>query len=149
MKNSGDNMREETITINFVRELKTNSWTIIAFDFPQSGTGMVLHPNDSMSKIEDSYIPDVIAYKNGTGIITENKTHYSEYDIEKLIKLKETNIYSNAIKMAFNNYYVSKILYGVVLMDDASNRDKLLSVRNKIDFSFLYNEKENRIIRFY
>jgi len=142
-------MREETITINFVRELKSKGWIVIAFDFPQSGTGMILHPKNSTGKLDDSYIPDIIAYKNGIGIITENKVYYSDYDIQKLIQLKETNIYSDSIRMAFNDYPVTKILYGVILMDDENNKDRLLSIRNNIDFSLLYNGKSKEIIRFY
>ena len=40
-------MREEKVTKNILDWLEENGWTIICYDFPQSGTGVLLHLNNS------------------------------------------------------------------------------------------------------
>ena len=38
-------MREEQVTKNILDWLESNGWKIICYDFPQSGTGVLLHLN--------------------------------------------------------------------------------------------------------
>ena len=38
-------MREEFVTINIIKWLKNYNWDIVCYDFPQSGTGVMIHPN--------------------------------------------------------------------------------------------------------
>lgn len=38
---------EEKVTINIIKWLKENDWEIICYDFPQSGTGIMLHPQST------------------------------------------------------------------------------------------------------
>ena len=45
-------MNEEEVTKSILSKLRSDSWTIISFDFPQSGTGKTLHPNESSNKNE-------------------------------------------------------------------------------------------------
>lgn len=132
-------MREETITIKFVRYLRYRGWNIISYDFPQSGTGLELHPDNETDKTKGIYIPDVIAYKDGIGIVTENKVDYDEYDIQKLANLKYGYEYDRALNQIFNGYNLKKILYGVVLNKTNSNYSKLLKISDLIDFAILYN----------
>ena len=39
-------MTEEQVTKALLQHLTDNGWHIVCFDFPQSGTGRVLHPNN-------------------------------------------------------------------------------------------------------
>ena len=43
-------MREERVTINILNWLESNGWKIICYDFPQSGTGVLLHPNSDENR---------------------------------------------------------------------------------------------------
>lgn len=40
-------MTEEQVTKALLQHLTDNGWHIVSFDFPQSGTGKVLHPNNA------------------------------------------------------------------------------------------------------
>lgn len=42
---------EEQITKAILVWLEGNGWSILCYDFPQSGTAISLHPNDEYSKI--------------------------------------------------------------------------------------------------
>ena len=68
-------MREENVTKNILQWLQINKWEIICFDFPQSGTGVLLHLNDinRTEKNKGGIIPDIIAVKNGIAVFFENK----------------------------------------------------------------------------
>ena len=48
-------MREEKVTINIMEWLEKNKWKIICYDFPQSGTGILLHINDQFRKRAYTY----------------------------------------------------------------------------------------------
>ena len=39
-------MTEESVTKSILKWLMQNNWIIVCFDFPQSGTGHFLHPNN-------------------------------------------------------------------------------------------------------
>ena len=43
-------MREEHVTKATLKWLLANGWEIVCFDFPQSGTGRFLHPNNAESE---------------------------------------------------------------------------------------------------
>lgn len=139
-------MSEERITISLVRILRRLGWNIISFDFPQSGTGLDLRPNDSNEKNKDIYKPDIIAEKDGFAIITENKVDYYEYDITKLNTLRDTDIYSQSLSKILEPHNVKYIYYGVVLNLSKKNKKKLDLKKSLIDFSLLYKEKENEFV---
>ena len=83
-------MKEEKVTINILNWLESNGWKIICYDFPQSGTGFVLHScnRNNSSKNKESVIPDIIAIKNGTVVFFENKDRFVLSNYKKIYKLK-------------------------------------------------------------
>lgn len=139
------NMREERITINLLRKLSKNDWEILSFDFPQSGTGKILHPDNAA---EGDVIPDIIAYKNQNLIIMENKLNYSEDDIKKLIKMKTTNIYFDSVNDLLEDRVVINYYFGVALKNSSRNKNKLSSVGDAIDFSILYDFERDIFLDF-
>ncbi|MBE6060273.1 MAG: hypothetical protein E7215_08895 [Clostridium sulfidigenes] len=139
-------MSEENITIELVRILRGLGWDIISFDFPQSGTGLDLKPNDSNEKNKDNYKPDIIVAKDGIALITENKVNYYEYDITKLNTLRETEIYSNSLDAILSPYNVELVYYGAALKLNKKNKEKLDNKKSKIDFSLLYDESKKVFI---
>lgn len=134
-------MSEEVITIEFIRILKLIGWDIISFDFPQSGTGLELRPNNSIEKNLGMIKPDIIAQKDGIVLITENKVNYYKKDIDKLNNLRETDDYSNDLRNIIPSYNTSKIYYGVILKLTNNNKLKLDKIKDKIDFSIFYDDK--------
>jgi hypothetical protein len=59
---------EEQLTKAILEWLIANNWEIICYDFPQSGTGVSIHPNEELrtTKNKGAIIPDIVAIKNGT-----------------------------------------------------------------------------------
>ena len=54
-------MNEEFVTKSIIYYLKSNGWNIFSFDYPQSGTGYLIHPNSRFHKNKEAVIPDIIA----------------------------------------------------------------------------------------
>lgn len=109
-------MTEEQVTKSLLQHLINNGWNIVCFDFPQSGTGRVLHPNnDNGEKNKDSIIPDIVAVKNNTCLFFENKDRFYFSDYEKVNNLITNNRYSNAINQLLADYSIKSIFYGIGL----------------------------------
>ena len=120
-------MKEEHVTKAILSWLLDNNWRVICFDFPQSGTGRILHPNGGTGeKNKAAIIPDVVAVKNGVCIFMENKDRFYYPDYVKQHSLMGRNDYSDAISVLLKDHYADSIYYGVGLPTlkhkQASNR---------------------------
>jgi hypothetical protein len=52
------------VTKTILSYLSSKGWNIVAYDFPQSGTGIMLHPDRNYSeKNKGGIIPDIVAVK--------------------------------------------------------------------------------------
>lgn len=106
-------IKEELVTKSILVWLQSCGWEIVSFDFPQSGTGRVLHSNDRGShKSKKSFIPDIVAIKMGTVIFMENKDQFVLSDFEKLHDIKTYQTHSQSIKSLLSAYNVSDIYFG-------------------------------------
>ena len=88
-------MKEERVTINILNWLESNGWKIICYDFPQSGTGVLLHPNSDenrTTKNKGGIIPDILATRNSVALFFENKDRFVLSDFEKLKEIKSCAI---------------------------------------------------------
>ena len=109
-------MREEQVTKAILDWLVKHQWRIVCFDFPQSGTGKVLHPNDGNNeKNKKSIIPDIVAVKGEIAVFFENKDRFYLADYKKQNSLKVKNEYSNAINRLLEGYNIQHIYYGIGL----------------------------------
>lgn len=109
-------MREEQVTKSILSWLFDRQWKIVCFDFPQSGTGKILHPNESCGeKNKGAIIPDIVAVKDQKCVFFENKDRFFIADYKKQNDLKMKNEYSNAIKSLLDRYDVQYIYYGIGL----------------------------------
>jgi len=109
-------MTEEQVTKALLRHLMNDNWHIICFDFPQSGTGKVLHPDDSnKEKNKHSIIPDIVAVRNNIAVFFENKDRFYFPDYQKINELIVNNQYSKAITELLSDYNINKIYYGIGL----------------------------------
>lgn len=127
-------LTEEQVTKSLLRWLIRNNWTIIAFDFPQSGTGRCLHPNNTDSKTDGIWIPDIVAHRENNLVFFENKDKFMYSDVEKVIWLKKTKNYLVAIHEITQNYNYDNIYYGIGFPHDQNNINKAEPYLEKVDF---------------
>lgn len=138
-------MTEEEVTKAILKWLIENNWQIVCFDFPQSGTGKFLHPNNGSNKNKDAINPDIVAVKNKKSVFFENKNKFYFLDYEKIYKLKTSNEYSNAIEELLKEYDVENIFYGIGIPQNA-HKKKSQSSTNMVDF--IIGVETNKEIKF-
>jgi hypothetical protein len=141
---------EEQATKAILDWLENNNWEIICFDFPQSGTGISLHPNNELrtTKNKGAFIPDIVAIKNGIVVFFENKDRFVLDDFVKVQDLRQNNDYSNSIEKLLANFKYTKIFYGVGLVNSVNAEQKTNENLDKIDFAILYHEYKTIKIQF-
>lgn len=126
---------EEWVTKTIIQWLRVNGWTILAFDFPQSGTGRIFKSDfQSNSKNKESIIPDIIAIKSQVVTIFENKDRYYFPDFLKVEGLRVNNKYSESLKIFLARQPYNKIFYGVGLPVTLLNRGAVEKHKGKTDF---------------
>lgn len=127
-------IREEDVTKAILKWLLDNGWDIITFDFPQSGTGKVLHPSNNTSKTEGAIIPDIVAFKKGIVVDFENKDRFVFSDFEKINFLKNTNIYDRSLSLLLKGHEYKKIYYGIGIPYSKHNISKAEEKKELVDF---------------
>lgn len=139
-------MDEEFITKKIVNFLKEKGYTIISFDFPQSGTGIMLHP-DKTAKKNEGIKPDILAFKGNLMIAMENKNRYWKKDFEKLNILKASGCYKRVLDELQNRYKTTTLRVGVGIPDEESVVSKAIKSADLIDFVIAVSKNgEARII---
>jgi hypothetical protein len=138
-------MTEEQLTKTILDWLETSGWKIICFDFPQSGTGVSLHPNEDVrtTKNKGAILPDIVAHKGKTVVFFENKDHFVLDDFVKVQELKTSNDYSNSIQKLLNDVNYTKIFYGVGLPLTDNIEKKTEENKDKIDFAVFVSVDKN------
>lgn len=143
-------MKEEKVTKNILEWLIELNWSIVCYDFPQSGTGVILHQNNELhiSKNKGGIIPDIIAVKNGVALFFENKDRFYQPDFEKLFKIKTEKNYSDSLDLLLSNHNISSILYGIGISDIKKEVDKCKLNIDKVDFLISTNENKDVTIHY-
>lgn len=136
-------MNEEFVTKSIIYYLKENGWNIFAFDYPQSGTGFLIHPNDRLEKNKESIIPDIIANKESICIIMENKSYYYEKDFIKLDNLKNDISYSDDLNNILKRLNCKNIKYGIGLPEKDFISNKSNEHINLVDFIITVDDSRN------
>lgn len=149
-------LSEENVTKIILSNLIKNDWKIVCFDFPQSGTGIILHPNSSEAeKNKGSITPDIIAVKKNLCLYFENKDRTYFPDFEKINMLRTKNCYSNALSDLLKPLPIQNIFYGIGLptqkctrnaLDNSNLVDFILGVDSDRTIRFLYNKDPEQII---
>lgn len=125
--------REEFITKAILKYLNLKGWTILAFDYPQSGTGISLHPIRRVDHTKNlgMITPDVIAIKNKLLLILEDKPGFYESDVEKLKTIKAGE-YSESIRSIFGISDFN-IMVGIGIGDSPQQRKRALCRTDTLD----------------
>lgn len=127
-------IKEEQVTKALMQWLDENGWDIVCFDFPQSGTGRVLHPSNTTSKTEGAIIPDIVAIKNDVVLDFENKDRFVEGDFEKIDFLRNTNLYDDSFKKLLGKRQYKSIYYGIGMPYSERNYSKAQDYLDLVDF---------------
>ena len=143
-------MKEEKVTKNILDWLESNGWKIICYDFPQSGTGVLLHLNNDKrtEKNKGGIIPDIIAVKNNIGIFFENKDRFYKSDFVKLNEIKTESNYSDSLHQLLNGLNVKAIYYGIGIPELEKDIEKSKLHLEKIDFLISTNTEKEVIIHY-
>ena len=144
-------MTEEQVTKAILKWLLSDGWEIVCFDFPQSGTGRLLHPdNSSGERNKDAINPDIVAVKGTTCVFFENKDRFYLPDYQKVNRLITANNYTTAISQLLAPYSVDDIYYGIGLptskhgkasQDSAVLVDFIIGVEENKKISILYQTR--------
>lgn len=127
-------MTEEQLTKHILKWLIASKWEIISFDFPQSGTGIMLHSNtESNHKNKKGIIPDIITVKDNICLFFENKDRFYYQDFEKQNELITGDEYKDSINRILKNYYINNIYYGIGLPSKIKE-DNLIENKDLVDF---------------
>lgn len=136
-------MSEEQVTKLILEWLLNKKWNIIAFDFPQSGTGIYLHPNDQSSEKNDRSINvDIIAVKDKKCVFLENKDRYFYPDFLKMNSLIKNNKYTKSIDRLLSKFNIEYFYYGIGLPSSGYN-EKAKKSAKMVDFVVGVNENES------
>ena len=143
-------MREERVTINILNWLEENGWQIVCYDFPQSGTGILLHPNgdNRTEKNKGGIIPDIIAVKNDIALFFENKDRFYQPDFDKLFEIKTKNNFSDSLSQLLSGFSISKMVYGIGIPEEKKHLDKSKTQLDKIDFLITTDDNKNVKVHF-
>jgi len=125
---------EEIITASVLDWLKKHEWSIISYDFPQSGTGYIIHPDYSNNKNKGLIIPDIVALKRNIGILFENKDRFYLPDFKKLKYLKSTRDYDQGLLKLFRYKLPETIFFGVAITNHDRQVKKAIPYLDLIDF---------------
>ena len=136
-------MSEEKVTKEIIKYLKMNGWYIYSYDFPQSGTGTLIKPDNSINtKNRDAIIPDIIAIKNDICVFFEDKNRIELTDFEKVHGLITDNKYKMNINNLLKEYKINNYYYGIGLPESV-NHDKLEIHKAKTNFIMLVDMNNN------
>lgn len=143
-------MKEEKVTKNILDWLEDNGWNIICYDFPQSGTGVLLHLNNEKrtEKNKGGIIPDIIAIKSGNALFFENKDRFYEPDFDKLNEIRTKKKYSNSLDLLLDGFEVKNIYYGIGIPESEIELRKAKSHFQKIDFLISTNREKKVVIHY-
>ena len=143
-------MREEKVTISILKWLDNKKWDIVCYDFPQSGTGILLQKNSflGLNKNKGGIIPDIMAKKSDVVVYFENKDRYYAGDFTKIKDLKEKCEYSEAFTTILGNPLPKNIYYGVGIPSIPAELEKCLSSKEMIDFLVSVDENYSIKIHF-
>lgn len=110
-------MQEEEVTKKILSWLKRTGWHIVCYDYPQSGMGRTLKPNDSKAKNKGCINPDIVAVnvRSKVCLFFENKNRFYRKDFIKQSLLITDNLYTQAINKLLDGFSVDHIYYGIGL----------------------------------
>ena len=131
-------LTEEDVTKGIMKWLVGNGWEIVCFDFPQSGTGRQIHPNNHTDKTSGIIVPDIIAVKDKTALYFEDKDRFYTPDFEKIRLIKTTGTHSDGLRDLLSDFDLRQMFYGIGMPYSPTNFAKSKKADSSVDFIFLF-----------
>ena len=118
-------MSEEQVTRAILKWLMERGWTILDYDFPGGGTGRKFHVGDiADSKTKGIVTPDIIAIRDKTIIVFENKAVDTLSDYDKVARLREDKEFLGLLRNAYPDEYVECVTWGIGYSGAAKHREQ-------------------------
>ena len=109
-------MTEEAVTKALLVWLTARGWEILCYDFPQSGTGYLLHPDGvAGEKNRGGVIPDIVAVKGEHAAFFENKNRFVLEDFEKQHRMIAENPCAASVDRLLAGQGIRRVWYGIGL----------------------------------
>ncbi|MCD8294051.1 MAG: hypothetical protein LUE27_02225 [Clostridia bacterium] len=124
---------EENITKKILSWLIQSKWTILSSDYPQSGTGIVFHQDNTISKNKGILKPDIVAVKDDVCLFFENKNRFYYPDYVKVNNLIVNNNYSKDIATLLSGRNINSIYYGIGFPSEF-HKQKSIESAHLVDF---------------
>lgn len=140
-------MTEERVTLAVMKFIRNFKYAIIAFDYPQSGRGLLLHSNERRGKNDDSLVPDILAKRADDAIFLENKVRFSDADAAKLRRVRDSGLYDGHLRKVGIDRQYCKVKFGVALADTPSNVAAFMAHGSDLDLLFLVDAKGRVTLR--
>lgn len=106
-------LSEEEVTLEVIAWLRERGFTVLAHDFPGSGTGVLIRPSTATSRA-DGFIPDILARGRGVLLLLEAKPAFNRADVRKLVKLKGSSPACDAIAQ-FGEVTLASVRFGIAV----------------------------------
>ncbi len=133
-------MTEEQVTKCILQWLIKRNWNILDYDFPGGGTGRKFHLDQNSSKNFGIKIPDVIAFKNGTMLLFENKTTDTRSDYEKIKQISQNKDFILLLQKAYPDKEILSIKWGIGF----SGENKFIEIASDSGVDFVVNVTNNQ-----
>lgn len=105
-------MREEQVARSVLSWLTERGWEILDYDFPGGGTGRSFHVGEFQDKTSGLVIPDVIAIKDSTLLVMENKAKDTRSDYEKIGRLSGSG-FERLLHEAYPQRTFDHVVFGI------------------------------------
>lgn len=106
-------MSEEQVTRAVLSWLTAHGWEILDYDFPGGGTGRSFHVGEVAGKNAGIVIPDVIAWKDSSVLVMENKAKDTKSDYDKIHRLSGNEDFLSQLRKTYPTKQMGRILFGI------------------------------------
>lgn len=113
-------MTEEQVTLSLLSWLTARGWEILCYDFPQSGTGRMLHPDSAQGeKNLGAVVPDIVAVRGQDAVFFEDKNRFVLADFEKQHRMITRNPCAGSVARLLEGRGIQRVWYGIGLPKSA------------------------------
>ena len=107
-------MNEESVTRSVMEWLDGQGWEVLDYDFPGGGTGRKFRQeSDCSAKNKGIVIPDIVAIKDDTCVLFEDKESDTADDYRKVVGLVRSTSLPEQMARAYPEHSINTVLAGI------------------------------------
>ena len=137
-------MTEEQVAKAVMAWFSARGWEILDYDFPGGGTGRRFRFSGSKSPNEKNagaFCPDIVAWKDGTFLICENKAADTRSDYDKQARVKSEPTIADQLRVAYPDKEQTAMLTAIAFSGPFVNQDRAATCN--IDFVLCVSENND------